>query len=122
MKNNKLKQIAELVLPNSFLLDVGCDHALLDIYLTSKNVRSIASDINKLPLEKESENIKKYNVQDKITLKIGDGLEHLTSEVDTIVISLLFLIVFIALLFFKNINKIFTYYMFWDIMSICKNM
>lgn len=85
--NNKLKQIAELVLPNSFLLDVGCDHALLDIYLVNKNVRSIASDINKLPLEKASENIKKYNVQDKITLKIGDGLEHLTSEVDTIVIS-----------------------------------
>ena len=85
--NNKLKQIAELVLPNSFLLDVGCDHALLDIYLTNKNVRSIASDINKLPLEKASENIKKYRVEDKITLKVGDGLEHLTNEIDTIVIS-----------------------------------
>jgi len=85
--NNKLKQIAELVLPNSFLLDVGCDHALLDIYLTNKNVRCIGSDINKFPLEKASENIKKYNVENKITLKIGDGLEHLTSEIDTIVIS-----------------------------------
>ena len=85
--NNKLKQISELVLPNSFLLDVGCDHALLDIYLTSKNVRCIGSDINILPLEKAKENIKKYRVEDKITLKVGDGLEHLTNEIDTIVIS-----------------------------------
>lgn len=85
--NNKLKQIAELVLPNSFLLDVGCDHALLDIYLVNKNVRSIASDINILPLEKAKENIKKYGVENKITLKVGDGLEHLTNEIDTIVIS-----------------------------------
>jgi len=85
--NNKLKQIAELVLPNSFLLDVGCDHALLDIYLTNKNVRCIGSDINILPLEKAKENIKKYRVEDKITLKVGDGLEHLTNEIDTIVIS-----------------------------------
>ena len=85
--NNKLKQIAELVLPNSFLLDVGCDHALLDIYLTNKNVRCIGCDINILPLEKAKENIKKYGVEDKITLKVGDGLEHLTNNIDTIVIS-----------------------------------
>ena len=71
--NNKLKKIAELVFPNSFLLDVGCDHALLDIYLTSKNVRCIGSDINVLPLEKAKENIKKYEVEDKITLKVEKG-------------------------------------------------
>ena len=57
--NNKLKKIAELVPSNSFLLDVGCDHALLDIYLTDKNVKSIASDINDLPLSKAYKNIKK---------------------------------------------------------------
>lgn len=85
--NNKLKKISELVLPNSFLLDVGCDHALLDIYLTQKNVKCIGSDINALPLEKAKENIKKYNLEDKITLKVGDGLEHLTNDIDVVVIS-----------------------------------
>ena len=35
--NNRLKQIGDLVEANSFCLDVGCDHALLDIYLVKKN-------------------------------------------------------------------------------------
>lgn len=85
--NNKLKKIAELVPSNSFLLDVGCDHALLDIYLTNKNVKSIASDINDLPLSKAYENIKNYNCLNQITLVKGDGLEHLNDEIDIIVIS-----------------------------------
>ncbi len=85
--NNKLKKIAELVPSNSFLLDVGCDHALLDIYLIDKNVKSIASDINDLPLSKAYENIKKYNCLNQITLVKGDGLEYLNDEISVIVIS-----------------------------------
>ena len=33
--NSRLKKIGDLVRANSFCLDVGCDHALLDIYLVS---------------------------------------------------------------------------------------
>ena len=41
--NNRLKMIGDLVEANSFCLDVGCDHALLDIYLVSqkKNIKAI---------------------------------------------------------------------------------
>ena len=35
--NARLKKIGDLVEANSFCLDVGCDHALLDIYLVKKN-------------------------------------------------------------------------------------
>ena len=35
--NDRLKKIGDLVEANSFCLDVGCDHALLDIYLVKKN-------------------------------------------------------------------------------------
>ena len=38
--NSRLKKIGDLVEANSFCLDVGCDHALLDIYLVKKKVSS----------------------------------------------------------------------------------
>ena len=41
----RLRTIASLVKDNSSIVDVGCDHGLLDIYLTKyKNVRCVASD------------------------------------------------------------------------------
>ena len=44
----RLKAIASLVEKGSKVIDVGCDHALLDIYLTLYNSNEcIASDINK---------------------------------------------------------------------------
>ena len=51
--NNRLKMIGDLVQANSFCLDVGCDHALLDIYLVhrNKNIKAVASDIAEGPLE-----------------------------------------------------------------------
>ena len=46
--NARLKKIGDLVEANSFCLDVGCDHAYLDIYLTQNNDnKCIATDINK---------------------------------------------------------------------------
>ena len=35
--NDRLKKIGDLVDANSFCLDIGCDHAFLDIYLVKKN-------------------------------------------------------------------------------------
>lgn len=85
--NNKLKAIAELSSDSSLLLDVGCDHALLDIYLAKKGVNCLGVDINQKPLEKALKTIKEYNLEDKITLKQCDGLSCLIDDVDTIVIS-----------------------------------
>ena len=34
--NDRLKKIGDLVSANSFCLDVGCDHALLGIYLAKR--------------------------------------------------------------------------------------
>ena len=38
--DNRLKRIADFIPSDSYILDVGCDHALLDIYLAlnRKNV------------------------------------------------------------------------------------
>lgn len=87
--NKRLERIAFQVEKNSKVLDVGCDHALLDIYLTleNKNITAVASDINKKPLEKAKENIEKYNLLDKIEVRLGPGIETIDDDVDTIVIS-----------------------------------
>ena len=87
--NNRLKMIGDLVEANSFCLDVGCDHAFLDIYLVkkNKNIKTIASDIAEGPLEQAKQNIKREQLENEIEVKLGPGLKTATKEVDTIIIS-----------------------------------
>lgn len=87
--SNRLKQIGDFVEDNSNLIDVGCDHALLDIYLyqTKKNLTITASDINEKPLENAKNNLIKYNLQDKIKLTKMDGIKNINKDIDTIIIS-----------------------------------
>ena len=86
--DNRLKRITDFIPSDSYILDVGCDHALLDIYLAlnRNNVKLIASDINENPLKIAKENIKKYNLEDEITLEKADGVSKINDEVDTVVI------------------------------------
>lgn len=87
--DNRLKRITDFIPSDSYILDVGCDHALLDIYLAlnRNNVKLIASDINENPLKIAQENIRKYNLEDKITLVKADGISKIYDEVDTVVIA-----------------------------------
>ena len=87
--SNRLKQIGDFVEDNSNLIDVGCDHALLDIYLyrTKKKLTITASDINEKPLENAKNNLIKYNLQDKIKLTKMDGIKNINKDIDTIIIS-----------------------------------
>lgn len=87
--DNRLKRITDFIPSDSYILDVGCDHALLDIYLAlnRNNVKLIASDINENPLKIAKENMKKYNLEDEITLEKADGVSKINDEVDTVVIA-----------------------------------
>lgn len=87
--DNRLKRITDFIPSDSYILDVGCDHALLDIYLAlnRNNVKLIASDINENPLKIAKENIKKYNLEDEIILEKADGVSKINDEVDTVVIA-----------------------------------
>lgn len=87
--DNRLKIIANYIHDYSYVMDVGCDHCLLGIYLclNNKNINVLASDINKKPLEKANENIIKYNLSTRIELIQSDGLVNINNKVDTIVIS-----------------------------------
>ena len=81
--------IGDLVEANSFCLDVGCDHALLDIYLVKRksNIKAIASDVKEGPLEQAKKNIKRERLEKEIEVRLGDGLSTYSEEVNTVIIS-----------------------------------
>ena len=87
--NNRLLKISDFIYKEDKVIDIGCDHGLLGIYLVlNKNIsKMISSDINEKPLNKAKENIFKYNLGDKIETKLGNGLECVSEDIDTIVIS-----------------------------------
>ncbi len=87
--SSRLKTIGNLVDDNSFLIDVGCDHAFLDIYVVKQKptVKAIASDISEGPLKQAKTNIKKFGLSKKINTLLSNGIEKLPKMVDTLVIS-----------------------------------
>lgn len=87
--NERLKKVGDLVDTNSSILDIGCDHALLDIYLVKEDKvkKAVASDIKEGPLKNAKENIKKYKLGKKIETRLGDGLDTYTDDIDTVVVS-----------------------------------
>lgn len=91
MINNRLKKVGDLVEAESSFLDIGCDHAFLDIYLARKKdgnfKKIVASDNKEGPLKKAKKNIEMYQLQNKIELRLGEGLDIYTEDIDTIIIS-----------------------------------
>ena len=87
--NDRLKKIGDLVEANSFCLDVGCDHGLLDIYLVKRkdNIKAIASDIAEGPLEQAKKNIKQQRLDKEIEVRLGSGLSTYSEGIDTVIIS-----------------------------------
>lgn len=74
----RLNAIVSLIDECTNVIDVGCDHALLDIYLTLNNKnKCIASDINENALKGAKNNIKKYNLEEKIKVIVSDGLKNI---------------------------------------------
>ena len=88
--SKRLKTIANFVDKGSIIADIGCDHALLDIYLSQNNIikKSVACDITKGALNGAIKNVKKYNIAN-IDLRLSDGLNEIKTNdnIDTIVMS-----------------------------------
>lgn len=87
----RLKLISDFVPLDSKVMDIGCDHGLLDIYLYQNRIvkKIIASDINSSALNNAIENIKANNLEKEIETRLSDGLEniHVKDEIDTLVIA-----------------------------------
>lgn len=90
MLSDRLKTIADFVPLNSIVGDIGTDHGYLPVYLIEKRIskKVIASDISKNSLEKIIQLVKLKGLEDKIDIRLGDGLEVFKPfEVDTLVIA-----------------------------------
>ena len=106
--SKRLQSLAGLVTNDDIVADIGCDHALLDIYLVQNNIipKVLASDINENALNGGIKNIQKYHLEDKITTKLGSGIETITPDINTLIISGMGASTIIKILSHKNINQI----------------
>jgi tRNA (adenine22-N1)-methyltransferase len=89
MISPRLKSLASYVKPNDKVIDIGCDHAYLSIYLVRNGLlpEIIISDNKKSALQAGIDNVNKYALNDKITSRLGDGLAVLDENIDTAIIS-----------------------------------
>ena len=75
---------ASLVCGGKTVCDVGCDHGKLSLYLvkSGKAEKIIATDINKMPLQKAIDLFSENGVSDKAQFYLTDGLQGLTETDD----------------------------------------
>ena len=113
MISNRLMRIASYVDKKDKLIDIGCDHALLDIYLIKNKVlnKVLVSDVHEGALNAGISNIKKEKLEKKIETRLGNGLEVLTDkdDIDTVLISGMGTTTILDILhndYLKNINKL----------------
>lgn len=88
--SKRLYTIASLVPINSKVVDVGCDHAYLSIYLAQNKIASkiYATDINENAYNIAKQNITSQGLDKTIKIKLGDGLLPIKNEdVNTAIIS-----------------------------------
>lgn len=88
--SKRLEVVASFIKDNSKIIDIGCDHGLLSIYLAKKykKINIIASDVNENALSSAINNIKKEKLQSRIKTRLGSGLDVVSpEEIDTVVIA-----------------------------------
>lgn len=77
--NNRLLAVANFIKNADQIIDVGCDHAWLSIFLIQNkfcnNVINI--DCNIAPLENGKRNVNKLGLSNKISFMLNNGLENL---------------------------------------------
>jgi len=86
--SKRLNSLASFVNKNDSIVDVGCDHGYLSIYLVEHHLcqKAICSDVNQKALDSAKTNIKKYNVD--IDTYLSDGIKNVPlEEINTIIIS-----------------------------------
>lgn len=85
--SKRLKAIADMIPLEKRVIDVGCDHAFLDIYLTLENRNiCVASDINFSVLENTKKIVSFYGLENKIEIVQSDGLENIELRKDDIAV------------------------------------
>lgn len=87
--STRLKTIASFVSEGMCVADIGTDHGYIPIYLTSEGLsgKAFAMDVNRGPLERARQNIKKEGLDGQIECILSDGMEGLPEDADSAVIA-----------------------------------
>ncbi|MBQ8901496.1 MAG: SAM-dependent methyltransferase [Bacilli bacterium] len=87
MNSERIKVLAKEISENDTVLDVGCDHGYLSIYLKQNNLckEVYASDVSENALNVARNNFKKYNLD--IKTYVSDGFKDVPVYFDTAVIA-----------------------------------
>lgn len=88
--SKRLEMVASFVERGSRIADIGTDHGYLPIALIERGVSpgAIAMDIGQGPLARAKEHVLACGMEDKIELRLSDGLAELKpGEADTVVIA-----------------------------------
>lgn len=85
--SKRMQAVADMVTPGNRVCDVGCDHGYVSIYLVQEGIapKVLAMDVNKGPLMRAGEHVKRYEAEDYIELRLSDGLTaYRIGEADTL--------------------------------------
>ena len=88
--SKRLEMVANFIDNNDkSVIDIGCDHGLLSIYLANKfkNLKIIASDVNKNALDNAKKNITKCGLNDRIETRLGSGISVINNNDNIIAIN-----------------------------------
>lgn len=86
----RLKEITKYISKASFFVDIGSDHAYLPSYVCLNDLEAyaIAGEVNKGPFNKAKEVVSTNGLEDRIDVRLGDGLAVLEEdEPDTLIIA-----------------------------------
>lgn len=74
--SERLKALADMVTPGKRVVDVGCDHGFVSIYLVQRGLspRVLAMDVRTGPLSRAQEHIAAYGLDGYISTRLSDGL------------------------------------------------
>lgn len=88
--SQRMQTVADMVEKCGTVCDIGCDHAFVSIYLVAhgKADRVIASDVRTGPCAIARDNIARWNMSDRIDLRLGDGLSTIhEGEAESVIIA-----------------------------------
>lgn len=89
--SKRLQSVAQMVDSNVRLADIGSDHAYLPVELIEQGIvdYAIAGEVAKGPMSRSQADIEKFGLQNRIDVRLGDGLAVIESsdKIDTVVIA-----------------------------------
>lgn len=86
--SRRLGMLADMVTRGNRVVDVGCDHGFLSIYLVQQGIspRVLAMDVRKGPLAAATQHIEECGLGEYIETRLSDGLhKYRAGEADTLI-------------------------------------